>query len=87
MVKFAKPDEKPFDPISNKLLSAIANPPQQQEEEPSPAPPEPVADAAEPKREPREEDARASEASTPRNGRRSRCSPNRAASRSDSTAP
>ena len=52
MVKFAKPDEKPFDPISNKLLSAIANPPQQQEEEPSPAPPEPAADAPEPRREP-----------------------------------
>jgi hypothetical protein len=31
MVKFAKGDEKPFDPISNKLLNAIANPPQQGE--------------------------------------------------------
>jgi len=51
MVKFAKPDEKPFDPISNKLLSAIATPPQPGEE-PSPAPPEPVAAAPEPKREP-----------------------------------
>jgi hypothetical protein len=51
MVKFAKPDEKPFDPISNKLLSAIANPPHQEDEEPSPAPSEPIADAAEPKRE------------------------------------
>ncbi len=51
MVKFAKPDEKPFDPISNKLLSAIANPPQQEEEH-SPAPPEPEDDAAEPRREP-----------------------------------
>ena len=51
MVKFAKPDEKPFDPISNKLLSAIANPPQP-EEEPSPAPPELVSPAPEPKREP-----------------------------------
>lgn len=28
MVKFAKGEEKPFDPISNKLLSAIASPPQ-----------------------------------------------------------
>lgn len=52
MVKFAKPDEKPFDPISNKLLNSIANPPQQAEE-PSPAPPEPeVAAAVEPKQEP-----------------------------------
>lgn len=40
MVKFAKPDEKPFDPISNKLLSAIANP--------NPAPTEPGPEAAEP---------------------------------------
>lgn len=51
MVKFAKPDEKPFDPISNKLLSAIATPPQAEEEPPSPAPPEPTADAPEPKHE------------------------------------
>src|SRR4051812_30032924 len=53
MVKFAKPDEKPFDPISNKLLSAIATPPQPEEEPPpSPAPPEPVAAAADPQPEP-----------------------------------
>ncbi len=51
MVKFAKPDEKPFDPISNKLLNAIANPPQQ-EVEPSPTPPESDDAAAEPRREP-----------------------------------
>jgi hypothetical protein len=50
MVKFAKPDEKPFDPISNKLLSAIANP-AQQEEEPSPAPSDPEPAAAEAKPE------------------------------------
>ena len=50
MVKFAKPDEKPFDPISNKLLSAIANP-TRQEEEPSPAPPESDDAAAVPNRE------------------------------------
>lgn len=56
MVKFAKPDEKPFDPISNKLLNAIANPPQQ--EEPSPAPSESEdAAAAEPKREPAKKSA------------------------------
>lgn len=30
MVKFAKGEEKPFDPISNKLLSAIASPPQEE---------------------------------------------------------
>jgi hypothetical protein len=36
MVKFAKGDEKAFDPISNKLLSAIAAPPQ--DNIPSPAP-------------------------------------------------
>ncbi len=52
MVKFAKPDEKPFDPISNKLLSAIANPPQREEEAPPPAPPEPAAAGAEREREP-----------------------------------
>lgn len=51
MVKFAKPDEKPFDPISNKLLSAIASTPQS-EEEPSPAPPEIVAPEPESKRQP-----------------------------------
>ena len=52
MVKFAKPDEKPFDPISNKLLNAIANPPQpEEEEEPSPAPADSVAAESEPKRE------------------------------------
>lgn len=51
MVKFAKPDEKPFDPISNKLLNSIANP-TQQAEEPSPAPSEPEALAVEPKQEP-----------------------------------
>ena len=54
MVKFAKGEEKPFDPISNKLLSAIASPPQEEvlsqeppqvldvqasTQEPSPAPP------------------------------------------------
>jgi hypothetical protein len=50
MVKFARPDEKPFDPISNKLLSALANPPQQ--ENPSPAPPGSDVAAAEPGREP-----------------------------------
>lgn len=43
MVKFAKPDEKPFDPISNKLLNAIASTPHPEEEPPSPAPPEIVA--------------------------------------------
>lgn len=52
MVKFAKPDEKPFDPISNKLLSAISAEPQPREEDPSPAPPGPVPAAAEPKGEP-----------------------------------
>jgi hypothetical protein len=51
MVKFAKPDEKPFDPISNKLLSAIATAPEQAEE-PPPAPPEPDPPPAGPKREP-----------------------------------
>jgi len=51
MVKFAKPDEKPFDPISNKLLSAIASPPQMEEERPSPAPPELVAEGPEAKTE------------------------------------
>ncbi len=51
MVKFAKPDEKPFDPISNKLLSAIANPPQMEEVAPSPAPPELVPDEPESKTE------------------------------------
>jgi hypothetical protein len=63
MVKFAKGEEKPFDPISNKLLSAIATPPQ--DEAPSPAPSESAAadrapaassaeaeKSAEPKREP-----------------------------------
>lgn len=38
MVKFAKGEEKPFDPISNKLLSAIASPPQ--EEAPKPDAPQ-----------------------------------------------
>jgi hypothetical protein len=52
MVKFAKPDEKPFDPISNKLLSAIATPPQPEEEQPSPAPPEIAVVASEPTSEP-----------------------------------
>ena len=51
MVKFAKPDEKPFDPISNKLLSAIANPPMPEGETPSPAPAELVADEPEAKPE------------------------------------
>jgi hypothetical protein len=37
MVKFAR-EEKPFDPISNKLLSAIATPPAEPAEDP-PAPP------------------------------------------------
>ena len=56
MVKFAKGEEKPFDPISNKLLSAIANPPQ--EEPPSPAPSaEPVAAASEPTPEPAQKPA------------------------------
>ncbi len=51
MVKFAKPDEKPFDPISNKLLSAIANPPQPEEEAPSPAPSDSGNAEPEPNRE------------------------------------
>lgn len=38
MVKFAKGEEKPFDPISNKLLSAIASPPL--EEAPEQEPPQ-----------------------------------------------
>ena len=29
MVKFAKSEEKPFDPISNKVLQSISNPAQQ----------------------------------------------------------
>jgi hypothetical protein len=51
MVKFAKGEDKAFDPISNKLLSAIASP--TQEVSPSPAPSEtPEAEAAaEPPRE------------------------------------
>lgn len=64
MVKFAKGEEKPFDPISNKLLSAIANPPQQEEspeEKPRlevveqghpPAPLTPDAQVSEPKKPP-----------------------------------
>ena len=39
MAKFAKGEEKPFDPISNKVLSAIASPiGSLPEEEPPPAP-------------------------------------------------
>jgi len=53
MVKFAKGEEKPFDPISDKLLNAIASPPRE-EALPSPAPPDPgVAAAAEPTPEPK----------------------------------
>jgi hypothetical protein len=44
MVKFAKGEDKPFDPISNKLLSAIASAPQA---EPSPAPPDDASAAPE----------------------------------------
>lgn len=63
MVKFAKGEEKPFDPISNKLLSAIASPPQEGTEpqnievevvrdQPSPAPLLPDAAADDAKRQP-----------------------------------
>lgn len=63
MVKFAKGEEKPFDPISNKLLSAIASPPQEGVEPqnievevvrdtPSPAPLLPDAAADDAKRQP-----------------------------------
>jgi hypothetical protein len=41
MVKFAKGEEKPFDPISNKLLSAIASPPQDEAPKEETLPPEP----------------------------------------------
>lgn len=63
MVKFAKGEEKPFDPISNKLLSAIASPPQEGAEpqnigvevardQPSPAPLLPDAPQDDAKRQP-----------------------------------
>lgn len=45
MVKFAR-DDKPFDPISNKLLSALATPPPPPAEDPpAPAPAAPAAPA------------------------------------------
>ena len=64
MVKFAKPDEKPFDPISNKLLNAIANPPLPEGEKPSPAPEALAEDEPEPKRESAKKKAQRSKRAT-----------------------
>lgn len=66
MVKFAKGEEKPFDPISNKLLSAIASPPQ--EEAPVQEPPpilETQASSPEPSPAPPPVDAARAEAKPP----------------------